>query len=380
MRKGNYLLIVVALAFLTFGSVSCTYYTNPQDPGFVIPEPEPPDPAFIGSESCAACHQETYDDFITTGHPYILSEVTDATAPLYPNTSIDFIPPFFTNGWTDVAYVIGGYAWKYQFIDSEGYIYTGDNAEYHFATQSAVPYEADMAPGTKQFTCGQCHTTGWVSVDDGGSPQDDLLGMGGAFHSPGVQCEACHGMGAIHRFTQASEDIVVDLRASTCGTCHARNNGTVISAADGFILNYSQYDEMLATGHKDMNCVDCHDPHLSSKYGGEGIVQTCTDCHTDMKNPTHNGADCITCHMPRATKSAAASTIYDADVMTHIFKINSAEDGEMFNAEGTLANGTSGITLAFACYQCHKDRQGVGGENSTKSLSQLAARADGYHD
>jgi hypothetical protein len=378
MRKGNYLLIV-AMAALAFGSVSCTYYTNPEGPGFVLPPPEKPELEYIGSESCAACHQDTYDKFITTGHPYILSKVEDGQAPTYPNTTLDFLPPHFTNGWNDVSYVIGGFAWRYQFTDAEGYIYTGDDAQYNFQTASAVPYHADMSPGTKQFSCGNCHTTGWVSVDDGGLPQDDLVGMGGSFFAPGVQCEACHGEGSVHRFTRSAEDIIVDTEANACGSCHARNDGTEISAADGFILNYSQYDEMLATKHSELSCVSCHDPHLSNKTGGMGIRTSCTDCHEGINNPTHNGADCITCHMPYATKSAVASTKYVGDVMTHIFKINAAEDGEMFNEDGTIANGETGITLAYACYQCHRDNDNIGGNNSRKALKQLSDRATDYH-
>jgi hypothetical protein len=110
-----------------------------------------------------------------------------------------------------------------------------------------------------------------------------------------------------------------------------------------------------------------------------GIRTNCTDCHEGINNPTHNGADCITCHMPNATKSAVASNKYVGDVMTHIFKINAAEDGEMFNEDGTIANGETGITLAYACYQCHRDNDNIGGNNSRKTLKQLSDRATDYH-
>ena len=54
MKKGNYLLMIVG-AFLVLGSVSCTYYTNPEEPGFV--PPEPPEQGYIGSDKCAECHE-----------------------------------------------------------------------------------------------------------------------------------------------------------------------------------------------------------------------------------------------------------------------------------------------------------------------------------
>jgi hypothetical protein len=377
MKKGNYLLIVV-VAFLAFGSVSCTYYTNPAEPEFIIP---PPTPAYIGSEGCANCHQDIYNTFRNSGHPYILSEVKEGVPPTLPNTTLDYIPAHFASGWNDVSYVIGGFAWKYQFIDDEGYIYTGNDAQYNLKTSAAVPYHADVAPGTKEFSCGKCHTTGWESTQDGALPQDGLMGMGGSFFAAGVQCEACHGMGSIHAGSRSAEDIIIDTEALACGSCHSRNEDHSIAAADGFILNYTQYDELISSGHKNLSCVACHDPHASVKHGQTGgIVKSCTECHTNMKNPTHNGADCVTCHMPYATKSATSVNKYVGDVQTHIFKINTAENGQMFNEAGTVANGSDGVTLGYVCYQCHKDEDNVGGNNSHRTLRQLSSRARTYHN
>ena len=59
---------------------------------------------------------------------------------------------------------------------------------------------------------------------------------------------------------------------------------------------------------------------------------------------------------------------------------NNAADGEMFNQDGTVANGSTGVTLSYVCYQCHKDADGIGGPRSTKTLEQLSAKAAGYHD
>ena len=373
MKNGNCWLIIV-IPLLLFGAASCTYYTNPEP---VIP---PPAPAYVGSETCNSCHSDKYETFRNSGHPYVHSEVVDNQAPVYPFTTIDFLPPHFSNGWSDVSYVIGGFAWKYHVTDANGFIYTGDDAQYNFQDGSIVPFHEDEAPGTKQFTCGQCHTTGWESVDDGATPKDDLPGMGGDYFAAGVQCEACHGMGSVHVFTKSADDIINNNDAALCGQCHTRNDGNAVAAADGFIKHNAQFDELLSAGHKNLNCADCHDPHVSVQHGQGGIVVACTECHTDMKNPTHNGADCITCHMPHATYSAVATNKYVGDINTHIFKLNPNEDGEMFNEDGSLANGATGVTLDYACYLCHKDSDGVGGNNSTKTLKQLSDKATGYHD
>ena len=366
------------MAALAFGSVSCTYYTNPEDPDFVLP---PPPPAYIGSESCAACHQDVYNTFANTGHPYVHSKVEEGVAPIYPFTTIAYLPPFFQNGWDDATFVVGGFAWKYNITDKDGYIYTGNDAQFNFQDESVSAFHANEAPGSKKFDCGSCHTTGWQSVADGATPHNDLPGMDGDFAFAGVQCEACHGMGSVHASSKDAADIIIDREALACGKCHQRSEGSSIAAAEGFILHNAQYDEMLAADHMELGCIECHNPHISVKHEQTGgIAQVCTDCHTDMKNPTHNGADCVTCHMSYATKSAVASNKYIADVRTHIFKINPAEDGEMFNEDGSLANGETGVTLDFVCYQCHRDPGGVGGNNSYKTLKQLSTKATGYHN
>lgn len=377
MKKGNLLLMVI-VPLLVVGSVSCTYYQNPTEPDFEFPEPEL---SYIGSEACEACHQDIYNTFENSGHPYILQQIEDGLAPTYPFTELDYVPPYFQNGWDDVTYAIGGFAWKSQYIDQNGYVYTGNDAQYNFQDGSIVPYHADQDPGTQIYDCGKCHSTGYLSVADGGEPQDGLPGMGGEFFAAGVQCEACHGMGSDHRSSQSADDIIVDNSPEACGSCHYRNEDHTIAASDGFILNREQYDEMISAGHQELSCVACHDPHVSVKHGQTGgIIRACMECHEDMKNPTHRGADCITCHMAYATKSAVDINKYVGDVKTHIFKINPAADGEMFRDDGNLANGATGVTLGYPCYQCHRDPGGVGGGGSYKSLEQLSAKATGYHD
>lgn len=376
MKKGNRLLNF-ALVLLVIGSASCTYYQNPGEPDIELPKPEL---SYIGSEACAACHQEYYDTFRESGHPYIMQNVEEGVAPIYPFTELTYLPPYFPN-WSDVSYAIGGFAWRSLFVDSNGYLYTGDDAQYNFQDGSVVPYHEEMAPGTKIYDCGRCHTTGYKSIADGGAPQDGLSGMDGEFFAAGVQCEACHGMGSDHRTSKSPDDITVDISASACGQCHARNDGSSITASAGFVANYSQYDEMLSAGHFELSCVDCHDPHISVKHDQVGgIVKACLECHEGIKNPTHRGADCITCHMSYATKSAMATNKHIADVKTHIFKINPDADGEMFNEDGTIANGSTGVTLNYPCYQCHQDSDGIGGDKSKKTLQQLSSRATGYHD
>jgi hypothetical protein len=83
--------------------------------------------------------------------------------------------------------------------------------------------------------------------------------------------------------------------------------------------------------------------------------------------------------MPYATKSATSINKYVADMKTHIFKINPEEEGEMFSKDGSIANGSTGVTLEYVCYQCHRDYQSVGGTESRKTRRQLSAKATDFH-
>jgi len=371
--------IIICLGLFSW---SCT-----SDQNAVIyppPPPPPPDPAYVGSEACANCHSDHYESFLTTGHPYKLTKVVDGESPIYPFTTLDYLPSGYS--WNDISYVIGGYNWKARYVDANGYIVTGDDVQWNFETEEAVAYHADEDPGTKMYDCGRCHTTGWISLDDGGIPQDGLEGMAGEFFDGGIQCEACHGMGSVHVYTKSKDDISIDASSEFCGTCHYRNEDHTIAASGGFIKHHEQYDEMIAAGHSVLSCNDCHNPHESVKHGQTGgIIKDCTECHEEItKGTEHNGADCNTCHLPFATKTAVARTKYQGDIMTHIFKINTAADGKMFNEDGTLANGSTGVTLDFVCYRCHRDLGGNGGSDdvfaSKKSMQSLSNYATGYHD
>ena len=155
---------------------------------------------YIGSSTCAGCHQDTYDVFINSGHAWILNPVVDGQAPDYPFTDVPASPEGYT--WDDILYVIGGYNWKARFVDQEGYIITNPpgetgDAEYLNQYNLANPLLGKEAgwvtyhSGEEQvpYDCGTCDTTGY---SERGS-QDELPGLVGAWAEPGVQCEACHG-------------------------------------------------------------------------------------------------------------------------------------------------------------------------------------------
>ena len=118
-------------------------------------------------------------------------------------------------------------------------------------------------PGEQvSFTCGACHTTGYVP--DGN--QDGLPGLVGKWAEDGVGCEACHGPGSNHVNDPYLVDMKIVRDAEMCGACHSHGDATKIDAMDGFIVDQQQYAELFASKKRVMRCVDCHNPHQTVKH------------------------------------------------------------------------------------------------------------------
>jgi hypothetical protein len=86
--------------------------------------------------------------------------------------------------------------------------------------------------------------------------------------------------------------------------------------------------------------------------------------------------------MPHSAKSAVAVNAYMGDIRSHIFGIDTdatKTKADMFSEDGTLEI-LGATTLDFACYSCHKDADGVGGDFSMKTMAELSAKAVGIHN
>ncbi len=335
-----------------------------------------PDAEYAGSESCKGCHQEIYDSYALSGHPFKIQKV-DGTAPTYPeSTSPGVWSPPADLEWAGISYVIGGYGWKARFMDLEGYILTGEeNRQYNLANATLgtephwVGYSADTAP-RKPYTCGACHTTGWQATGPEGPHQDGLPGIHGTWAEAGVTCEACHGPGSAHVADPARVDLPV---AANCDACHVRGDVTMIDASNGLVRHHEQYEELLASPHGALGCVTCHDAHKGTKYelgGFKGREATCNACHeaqTQMTVAAEAHDDCTICHMPVAGKSAVAVTmsyqggsVPRGDIRSHIYRIATDPDWSMFTEDGKFVatddENEAFLTVDFTCLTCHQDR------------------------
>jgi hypothetical protein len=300
---------------------------------------------YVGSEKCAACHMDKYNDWKTSGHPYKLRHVSEARYEDVP------LPKGYT--WDDISYMIGGFRWKARFIDKKGYIITTDKqgnpmpTQWNIASGEWVNYHAGEK---KPYKCGPCHMTGYSSEGN----QDGLEGLVGTWKFPGVHCEECHGPGGEHAVS-SKKKVNVDKASAMCGKCHIRGEAEKIPAKGGFIRHHEQYNEYLASPHRDkLQCVTCHDPHKPARFG---IRTACGDCHAAQKKAFEGSTmqkariECIDCHMPRASKSAEAISKTEGDVRTHNWRINTDPAASMFTEDGKYATGM--LTLDVVCLNCH---------------------------
>ncbi len=326
----------------------------------------PPEATYVGSSSCSSCHSDQYEEFIRSGHPWKLNKMEDVLAAGGPASYYpDFVAPYWQQpnagpppgyNFEDFAYIIGGFGWKARFIKKDGYILTGDQVQYNLHTDEWVAYHSGE---TKPYSCGECHTTGYVPVGS----QDSLEGIVGTWAFPGIQCEECHGPGSLHE--EDPYNVAMKIPTSeweACGRCHSRGDPNVIDAKGGFIKHHEQYEEMIASKKVSMRCTDCHDPHASAVYFPEEAIKVqCETCHFDEAESYETseygsemynaGVKCIDCHMPYAAKSAVKYETYMGDIRSHLFAINVDSTASMFNQDSTAANGY--LTLEFACLYCH---------------------------
>ena len=340
-------------------------------------------PTYVGSEVCAECHQETYDVFIKSGHPWKLNPVVNGEPPDYPFTEVPSPPEGYT--WDDVSYVIGGYNWKARFIDQDGFIITGadENAttQYNFYNPEldlGNNWVAYHSGEEKPYNCGTCHTTGYSPEGN----QDSRPGLIGTWAQPGIHCEECHGPGSAHANYPMAFRPRIDRDSEACGDCHVRGGSEQVNASGGFIKHHEQYEELFQSKHITIDCVVCHDPHsgvIQARLSGEQTTRTtCENCHfdqTQVNNETHEDVNvaCIDCHMPRVTKSALGDAErFTGDIRTHLMAIDPNQIGQ-FSEDGTVA--LSQLSLDFACRSCHN----ANGTARVKTDEELIDMATGYH-
>lgn len=351
--KGILAMLVVFGCTVLFTQHDLESRSSPATPQVVPADARTATP-YLGDEACRECHADYYDDYIRSGHPYKLTRTAgmEPSTDTWPWTAVPPLAPEVT-GWQDVEYVIGNFFWKARFIGRDGFIVTGDTAQYNLATGTRSAYHTGEQ---KPYDCGKCHTTGYSPAGN----QLGLPGLVGTWAQDGVRCEACHGPGGPHDGDLSG--------AKACADCHFRDTAFRMPWSGGFTRHHQQSEDLAHSAHNEsLTCETCHDSHRSVVFNDGGTTKLCTTCHAGTRENGYytvanmESVECIDCHMPFMGKSAVKHNAYTGDVRGHLFRITTqptAAADNTYKVNGTTfwnqdANGESSVTLDYACIGCH---------------------------
>jgi predicted CXXCH cytochrome family protein len=174
----------------------------------------------------------------------------------------------------------------------------------HAQAFSSPIFQQDWQKLGSQFTCLECHTTGYDAARNN-------------YVAEGVTCEACHGPLQVGH-PEAPMPFTPD--ASLCATCHKTTT-----------------DEWRASRHGEVSvdCQSCHNPHTQTPMAAS-VTALCTNCHKDpgqgFTHSTHAdaGLECNNCHMYTAPSDASP-------------------------IGGLVATGHTFTVGSEACIGCHRD-------------------------
>lgn len=328
------------------------------------------DTAFVGAAACAECHPDEHRTWQHTAHSLALDDVELETEP--PAGA-------FRDATSGRRYEIsrrGGRLWHAEFLDSASdpvllsehvmqyvmgsgrfsrtYLFEDDG----FLMESPCTWYTarpgwGLSPGYDRFNmgferptelrCVQCHVGRVEPLDN--SPHRL------AIHVQSIDCERCHGPGAIHVADHGAGDpstagnaTIVNpgklgrsLSEDVCAQCHFHGEATVMVRGRNwgdfrpglplrqFQVHYGFDDpnsEMTVVGHfeqmrlsecyqqsETLTCTTCHDPHAHSESRPPitDFDRHCAECH----RPDHCGltavertrtdpeGSCVRCHMPQ---------------------------------------------------------------------------------
>lgn len=346
---------------------------------------------YVGSEVCAECHEGLYESFSASGHPNVMAAVREGEPPTHPFSHVNAPPEGYE--WEDIQYLIGGYAWKALFVDQEGFLITGETAQYNLLNEDLdlgddwVAYHAGAGENDVSYNCGACHTTGFTTWPPA-SNQNDQEGLIGTWALDGVQCEACHGPGSFHVQDPPNQPMTIERESAACLACHTNGQPGAIETQGGFIDHSTIYADVYQSKHNTLECVDCHDPHATTHYREEavnrglesGLETSCVSCHWQEETfqpEGHTFASCTDCHMaPLAINAVGDEARMRADVSTHLFAINPYADEQFTTDDEGNTTSQPYLTVGYACSRCHGENSLVG----PKPIEELQTFARDYHD
>jgi hypothetical protein len=306
------------------------------------------DPAFVGRQTCAACHPAQAKAQAQSAHAGALSKPANhPLAQKFPTSEPLAREPGFRyryaerDGKLEVEAAFGDQArklvvdWAFgagdqavtfvSHLDDQWYVehywsYYTTTGKYgptpgHQMTEAddlgqalGVMYRT-FSPQTEIMRCFRCHTTGPLALGEGFAIEPS---------EAGVQCEACHGPGADHaaRASAGTLDpkqpgivnpgkLAPDALLQACGQCHRppAEQPSEIDYRDPWNVRHQPLYLVRSACYRQsgtLTCMTCHDPHAPLvRNDAAGYDKRCQSCHP-AANACKAGktSACASCHMP----------------------------------------------------------------------------------
>ncbi len=362
------LVFFAAIGLTAFAFVSAVFSAN------IEPRPQLSEyqSAYIGSETCARCHANTFATFNQTWHAIILRPA-DASNILGDFSSSG---PDLTFKLEDVEWVLGGqYKQRYLtnidgrlfVLPAEWNIVTGEWGAYHAEGWRLRPYS--------QY-CAGCHTTGYDATTQ-------------TWVEPGVGCEACHGPGRDHVTSTGNRAMIINPaglsfqdQIEVCAQCHSRGEdpsgqfpfpvgyhpGGPAKLSETFVFStdstdywpdgtakrhHMQYHDWRLGAHRDsVGCIFCHTSHTigetdhQTRMVGNDRCIVCHEGNTDLVShipfmaSTVDKVNCTDCHMPQISMLVPT----DFQIRSHSFRPPNPALSITYDGQDQMPN---------ACNLCH---------------------------
>lgn len=334
-----------------------------------------PGVGYVGMKRCQSCHADEHASYAKTAHSQALAKVDVSTEP--PDGEFDdphagrHYRIYRHQGqlWHEesictaskeslvladhpVQYVIGSGRFSRSYlVERDGFLFESP------ATWYAARPGWNLSPGFDktnaglqrpvELRCLTCHAGRVEPVDR--SPQKVT------FHAQAVDCERCHGPGALHVARRESSDLSLaglqgrddtivnpehldrQRREDICAQCHLHSAATIELRGRNMqdfrpgqlLADYAVHfglegpkQQMEVVGHVEqmhlsrcyqatetLTCTTCHDPHAQPTTAESQAYyrQKCLACHTsqsckqplEMRRKSQPNDNCVACHMPR---------------------------------------------------------------------------------
>jgi hypothetical protein len=364
---------------LVFGVCVLVYYNNKSEVD--IQENTylnlPDSVAYVGMQTCRSCHANVYNTFIETGMGKSFGKATPEKSDasfgeddlVYDEKTDFYYKPYFKN---DTMYIMEyrllGKDTIHKRVEQIDYIIgSGHHTNSHIISENGYLFQApityysqdqrwDMAPGfdkeNHRFSrfltteCITCHNQYPLAVPESLNKYEQM--------PTGIECERCHGPGAVHVKEKLAGNIVdtsryidytivnpanlsKDLQMDVCQRCHLQGiavleegktffdfkPGLKLSTVmNVFLPRYTNSHEQFIMASQadrlrlskcymmsdDLTCLTCHNPHHSVRTAEkQGFNNSCINCHQSrnlakcsapMASRDANGDNCVKCHMP----------------------------------------------------------------------------------